>query len=168
MHLNKEIKQNCSILSLGNAPRTLLSAETCSEPPWGSTWREIICSISITRRETAVKQVLTSHLGFGLLTLIPPPRFRLARAVNSTKRRRAMPDFEGYGIAQKTFPHSYFLPCEQHQEGPTLALLCCSFQTNGLSQDNQMRMTSGYQTSAKALLFWSWQEGDVLQMPASL
>lgn len=81
-----------------------MSAAMCSEPPWGSTQREIICSVSITRRETAVKQILTSHLGFGLLTLIPPPRFRLVRAVNPTKRRRAMPDFEGYGMAQKTFP----------------------------------------------------------------
>ena len=93
--------------------------------------------------------------------ILPGEGCKFDKMVQSNSR------FRGLRHRPKDLSHFYFLSCKQHQEDPIPALFCCSFQRNSLSQDNQMRMTSGQQTSAKSLLFCSWQEDDVLQMPGS-
>lgn len=95
----------------------------CVQSCLGEVRGEIICSVFITRRETAVKQILISHFVLGLLTLIPPPRFCLVRAVNSTKWCKAMPASEGSGIAQKTFPTSITCHASSTRKTPTRFVL---------------------------------------------
>lgn len=167
MHLNKEIKQNCSILSLGNAPRTRECCNVFRAALGKYTERDHLFRIHHPKRDSCQTN---PHIPFRFWPVNSDSTSQISpgEGCKSDKTPQSNARFRGLRHGPKDLPYSSFSPCEQHQEGPMLALFCCSFQTHGLSQDNQMRMTSGYQTSAKPLLFWSWQEGDVLQMPGSV
>lgn len=108
------------------------------------------------------KERQLSNKSLWFLTLLPPPRSCLAGlwiCQNGAKQCQV------WGTGE------LFLLLFLVRGAPgraILALLCCSFQRSSLSQENQMRVTSGHGASAKPLLFCSWQEDDVLQMPGSL
>lgn len=118
---------------------------------------ERLCAVPITQREAAVKQIPLVLDSPSTSQILPAEGCEFVKMVRSTAR------FGGAG--------ELFLLLFLVQGAPgraILALLCCSFQRSSLSQENQMRVTSGHGASAKSLLFCSWQEDDVLQMPGSL
>lgn len=152
MPLNKEIQVQGFIL--GNACRAL-SAEGF-EAAGKAPGEDFMLYPSPKERQLSNKSLW-------FLTLPPPPTFCLLRAANLTKNGAKQCQVWGTG-------ELFLLPfLVQGAPGRAiLALLCCSFQRSSLSQENQMRVTSGHGASAKSLLFCSWQEEDVLQMPGSL
>lgn len=119
MHFNKEIELQHFITGKCTQESWV---PKCVQSCLGEVCGEIICSVFITWRETAVKQILILPFVLGLLTPIPPPRFCLVRAVNLTKWCKAMPASEDYGIAQKTFPTS--ISCRASSTRKTPYSLC--------------------------------------------